>query len=91
MTQMGNRPSTTILGKRLEPYTLGQLIAVYEHKVFTMGAIWNINSFDQEGVQLGKSIAEDIENAISTTKDYSSYDPSTRSLLSIYDEWKIST
>ena len=85
----GNRPSTTILGKRLEPYTLGQLIAVYEHKVFTMGAIWNINSFDQEGVQLGKSIAEDIENAISTTKDYSSYDPSTRSLLSIYDEWKI--
>ncbi len=84
----GNRPSTTILGKRLEPYTLGQLIAVYEHKVFTMGAIWNINSFDQEGVQLGKSIAEDIQNSIAMTKDYSSYDPSTRSLLSIYDEWK---
>ena len=84
----GNRPSTTILGKRLEPHSLGQLIAIYEHKVFTMGAIWNINSFDQEGVQLGKSIAEDIENAISITKDYSSFDPSTRSLLSIYDEWK---
>ena len=48
----GNRPSTTILGTRLDPYTLGQLVALYEHKVFTMGAIWQINSFDQEGVQM---------------------------------------
>lgn len=56
----GNRPSTTILFDRLTPYTLGQLIAMYEHKIFVQGVIWNINSFDQWGVELGKILANRI-------------------------------
>ncbi len=54
----GDRPSTIILHRQLDPFTLGRLIALYEHKVFTMGAIWNINSFDQFGVELGKALAQ---------------------------------
>ena len=56
----GNRPSTTILYKALTPRTLGRLIALYEHKVFTQGAVWDINSFDQWGVELGKQLAKTI-------------------------------
>ncbi len=56
----GNRPTNTILTDRLTPFRLGQLVALYEHKVFTQGAIWNINSFDQWGVELGKVLAERI-------------------------------
>jgi len=56
----GNRPTTMILAERLTPYTLGQLVALYEHKVFTQGAIWGINSFDQWGVELGKALAQRI-------------------------------
>jgi len=82
----GNRPSTTILGTRLDPYTLGQLVALYEHKVFTMGAIWQINSFDQDGVQIGKSLAASIENDLSLAEDFSDHDASTQSLLSIYQQ-----
>ena len=80
----GNRPSTTILSTRLDPYTLGQLVALYEHKVFTMGAIWQINSFDQEGVQIGKILAANIGNDLSLNVDLSDHDASTRSLLSLY-------
>ena len=58
----GNRPSTTIVYRKLGPRTLGMLLAMYEHKVFTMGAIWNINSFDQWGVELGKQLATTIES-----------------------------
>ena len=54
----GDRPSTTILHRQLDPFALGRLIALYEHKVFTMGAIWDINSFDQFGVELGKALAQ---------------------------------
>jgi glucose-6-phosphate isomerase len=53
----GNRPTNTIVGPRLTPHVLGQLIATYEHKVFTQGTIWQINSFDQWGVELGKVLA----------------------------------
>jgi glucose-6-phosphate isomerase len=56
----GNRPSTTILAERLTPETLGKLIALYEHSVFTQGTIWQIDSFDQWGVELGKVLAERI-------------------------------
>lgn len=56
----GNQPSTTLLLERLTPYTLGQLLALYEHKVFTLGVLWEINSFDQWGVELGKTLAKDI-------------------------------
>ena len=56
----GNRPTNTILAPRLTPSVLGQLIACYEHKVFTQGVIWNVNSFDQWGVELGKVLANRI-------------------------------
>ena len=56
----GNRPTTTILFDRLDPKTLGALIALYEHRIFTMGAVWGINSFDQWGVELGKQLAKAI-------------------------------
>ncbi len=56
----GNRPSTTLAIKRLDPFTLGALIALYEHKIFTQGVIWNLNSFDQWGVELGKAIAGQV-------------------------------
>jgi glucose-6-phosphate isomerase len=59
-TFAGNRPTNTILVRALTPHVLGQLIAVYEHKVFTQGALWNINSFDQCGVELGKALANRI-------------------------------
>ncbi|GIS55483.1 MAG: hypothetical protein Ct9H90mP30_1680 [Actinomycetota bacterium] len=68
-------PNTTILGTRLDPYTLGQLVALYEHKVFTMGAIWQINSFDQDGVQIGKSLAASIENDLSLAEDFQTMTP----------------
>src|SRR3989475_5518727 len=56
----GNRPSNTILAQRLSPETLGKLVALYEHSVFTQGAVWNIDSFDQWGVELGKVLAQRI-------------------------------
>ncbi|MCB1529659.1 MAG: glucose-6-phosphate isomerase [Rhodospirillales bacterium] len=71
----GNRPSSTLLLERLDPRRLGMLIALYEHKIFVQGAIWNINSFDQFGVELGKQLAKDIE------KEGADLDSSTRGLL----------
>ena len=56
----GNRPTTTILYDRLTPFALGRLIALYEHKIFTQGIVWHINSFDQWGVELGKQLANVI-------------------------------
>ena len=56
-TFAGNQPTKTIIADRLTPHALGKLVALYEHKVFTQGAIWNINSFDQWGVELGKALA----------------------------------
>jgi glucose-6-phosphate isomerase len=57
----GNRPSTSILFQKLTPRTLGKLVAMYEHKIFTQGIVWNIYSFDQWGVELGKQLAKKIE------------------------------
>ena len=59
----GNRPSTLVRFRRLDPKTLGKLVALYEHKVFTEGAIWDIDSFDQWGVELGKKLAQQLESA----------------------------
>ena len=59
-TFAGNHPTNTILAEQLTPFMLGQLVAIYEHKVFTQGTIWNINSFDQWGVELGKKLASAI-------------------------------
>ena len=71
----GNRPSTTIMYRKLGPRTLGMLLALYEHRVFTMGAVWQINSFDQWGVELGKqlatTIAKDLASAAETNHDSS--------------------
>ena len=79
----GNRPTTTILAQRLDPKTLGRLIALYEHKVFTMGAVWGINSFDQFGVELGKVLATAIEPELHTDHPLA-HDGSTNALIERY-------
>jgi glucose-6-phosphate isomerase len=77
----GNRPSTTFAYRRLEPRTLGMLLAIYEHKVFVMGAIWNINSFDQWGVELGKQLAKRIRPEIDADRPVTTHDASTNGLM----------
>ena len=76
----GNQPSTTLLLPALNAYTLGQLLALYEHKVFCLGVLWNINAFDQWGVELGKRLASRLEGVLAGGDD-SSFDSSTRGLL----------
>ena len=80
----GNRPTTTILAEELTPQTLGALIALYEHIVFTQGVIWDINSFDQWGVELGKQQANDLAPAVSGKEDAASGDQSTDELIGWY-------
>ncbi|MCP4186765.1 MAG: glucose-6-phosphate isomerase [Gammaproteobacteria bacterium] len=77
----GNRPSNTILFQKLDPRTLGALIALYEHKVFVQGAIWNINSFDQWGVELGKQLAKTIDAELRGEETDARHDASTRALI----------
>jgi glucose-6-phosphate isomerase len=77
----GNRPSNTILMDELTPYTLGALIALYEHKVFVQGAIWDINSFDQWGVELGKVLAKNIESELAGEPRPEAHDSSTNALI----------
>ena len=85
----GNRPSNTILAKQLTPETLGKLVALYEHSVFTQGAIWNIDSFDQWGVELGKVLAQRIIPEIeSKTEPKLAHDSSTNNLISYYRKAK---
>ena len=80
----GNHPTTTILGERLTPYTLGQLVALYEHRVFTQGTIWQINSFDQWGVELGKALAERIVPELEADDAPLHHDSSTSELIRRY-------
>ncbi|WP_049358584.1 glucose-6-phosphate isomerase [Corynebacterium aurimucosum] len=80
----GNRPTTTILAEELTPQTLGALIALYEHIVFTQGVIWDINSFDQWGVELGKQQANDLAPAVSGAEAANSGDQSTDELIGWY-------
>jgi glucose-6-phosphate isomerase len=85
----GNRPTNTILVERLTPFTLGQLVAIYEHKVFTQGTIWNINSFDQWGVELGKQLATAIIPELTSTDSTGgepdlAHDSSTNALIRRY-------
>ena len=77
----GNRPSNTLLFKQLDPHTLGMLIALYEHKVFVQGIIWNINSFDQWGVELGKQLASAIADELQDDIESRSHDSSTNTLI----------
>lgn len=81
----GNRPSNTILADRLTPATLGKLVALYEHSVFTQGAIWNIDSFDQWGVELGKVLAQKIIPELESKEEPKlSHDSSTNTLIKYY-------
>jgi glucose-6-phosphate isomerase len=82
----GNHPTTSILAARLTPSVLGQLVALYEHKVFTQGAVWNINSFDQWGVELGKALAKKIEPELKAgnTPAPAAHDSSTDALIEQY-------
>jgi len=77
----GNRPSNTLLFRKLDPHTLGMLIALYEHKVFVQGAIWNINSFDQWGVELGKQLASEIADDLTNNTKTTTHDASTNGLI----------
>lgn len=77
----GNRPSNTIVLPRLDPRSLGALIALYEHKVFVQGAIWNVNSFDQWGVELGKQLAGGVLSDLNAGKASPAHDASTRRLI----------
>jgi glucose-6-phosphate isomerase len=80
----GNRPTNTILYRKLTPGTLGSLIAFYEHKIFTQGAVWNINSFDQMGVELGKQLARTIQTELQNDEPVSCHDSSTNALINAY-------
>jgi len=80
----GNRPTNSILLKKLTPYTLGTLIALYEHKIFTQGALWNIFSFDQWGVELGKQLANRILPELQDDHPVRSHDASTNGLINAY-------
>jgi glucose-6-phosphate isomerase len=81
----GNRPSNTILAPKLTPRVLGQLVALYEHRVFTQGTIWRINSFDQWGVELGKALASRIEPELTAAAEPElKHDSSTNTLIRRY-------
>ena len=85
----GNRPSNTILADRLTPETLGKLVALYEHSVFTQGVVWNINSFDQWGVELGKALAQAIIPELeSPAAPKLEHDSSTNNLIRRYRKMK---
>ena len=85
----GNRPSNTILSERLTPETLGKLVALYEHSVFTQGAIWNIDSFDQWGVELGKVLAQRIIPELeSKAEPKLDHDSSTNNLIRYYRKFR---
>lgn len=84
----GNRPTNSILVKKVSPEVLGALIAMYEHKIFVQGVIWNIFSFDQWGVELGKQLASKILPELQTKEKISSHDSSTNGLINQYKAWR---
>jgi glucose-6-phosphate isomerase len=84
----GNRPTNSILVKKITPFTLGELIALYEHKIFVQGVLWNVYSFDQWGVELGKQLANKILPELQTNTTVTSHDASTNSLINLYKEFR---
>ena len=84
----GNRPSNSFLVKKITPYTLGSLIALYEHKIFVQGIVWNIFSFDQWGVELGKQLAGNILPELRHDESVLSHDASTNGLINQYKQWR---
>jgi len=85
----GNRPSNSILVKKIDPYTLGSLVAMYEHKIFVQGVIWNIYSFDQWGVELGKVLAKKILPELESDDTISSHDSSTNGLVNSFKQMRV--
>ena len=78
----GNKPSTTLLMKRMDARAIGELLAMYEHMVYTQSVIWDINCFDQPGVELGKSLARDIQDCVANDSlNQLNLDPSTKALI----------
>ena len=84
----GNRPTNSIMFKLLTPRTLGSLVAMYEHKIFVQGVIWNVFSFDQWGVELGKQLANQILPELSGSEEVTSHDSSTNGLINTYKNWR---
>ena len=84
----GNRPTNSFLLKKITPYSLGSLIALYEHKIFVQGIIWNIFSFDQWGVELGKQLAVKVLPELKNDKTVSTHDASTNGLINAYKKWR---
>ena len=87
----GNRPTNTLLMNQISPFTLGSLIAIYEHKIFVQGIILQVCSFDQWGVELGKGLATKIENELHNNVDNKDHDNSTSNLIKHYQEVKSRT
>ena len=84
----GNRPTNSFLIKKITPQTLGALIAIYEHKIFVQGIIWNVYSFDQWGVELGKQLANKILPELGGEEEISTHDSSTNGLINKYKAWR---
>ena len=84
----GDKPTNSILVKKITPFTLGSLIAIYEHKIFVQGIIWNIFSFDQWGVELGKKLAGQILPELKDDAQVSGHDSSTNGLINQYKKWR---
>ncbi len=84
----GNRPTNSFLVKQITPYTLGSLIAMYEHKIFVQGIIWNVYSFDQWGVELGKQLAKKILPELTDESEINTHDSSTNGLINTYKSMK---
>ena len=84
----GNRPTNSILLKKVTPFSLGSLIAIYEHKIFVQGIIWNIYSFDQWGVELGKQLAQKIQPELANNDPIVTHDSSTNGLINLYKSWR---
>src|SRR5258705_7668309 len=84
----GNKPTNSFLIKKITPFTLGKLIALYEHKIFVQGVIWNIFSFDQWGVELGKQLAGKILPGLGNTEPVQAHDSSTNGLINLYKEMR---
>jgi glucose-6-phosphate isomerase len=84
----GNRPTNSFLMKKLTPKVLGSMLAMYEHKIFVQGVIWNIYSFDQWGVELGKQLAKSIYPELQNNNEVTSHDASTNGLINQYKKWR---
>lgn len=84
----GNKPTNSILVQKITPFTLGALIAMYEHKIFVQGVIFNIYSFDQWGVELGKQLANHILPELENNETITSHDSSTNGLINQFKLWK---